>query len=110
MQDVANQDVGADDGFVPSGGMTLRRGSVASLLRLEISIMLTMYNMIENIRVDLRRMMNIDITRRRLDSISVVILGEFGPRARPQATARGDIWRNEDTGRAAIRTKAGIGV
>ena len=73
-----------------TSGTTLRRGSVASLLQLEISITVTIYKMIEDIRVDLMITMDTDTMR--------------GPRV----TVRGDIERHEDTGRAVILINSGV--
>ena len=75
-----------------TSGTTLRRGSVAPLLRLEISIAMTICKMIEDIRVDLMITMYTDTTR--------------GPRV----TVRGDIERHEDTGRAVILINSGVKV
>ena len=67
---------------------TPRRGSGATLLRLECSIEMTIYNMMEVIRVDLMVIMYTDTTRR------------------SQATLHGDL----ETGRIGILISSGVEV
>ena len=75
-----------------TSGTTRRRGSVASLLRLEISNAMTIYKMIADIRVDLMTTMYTDTTRGR------------------RAAVRGDIERHEDIGRTVILFNSGVEV
>ena len=75
-----------------TSGTTLKRGLLAPLLRLEISIVMRIYNRIEDITVDLMVIMHRDTTKG------------------PTVTVRSDLEWHEDTGCTMILISSGVEV